>query len=83
MASSRYLAGLQNLFGRAISAGDGSMDCAVMAGEIARFSGEKQRVKQRRGEFALRIEAPDSDVAVGSSRVRIRLPVVGKGLHQF
>jgi hypothetical protein len=47
-----------------------------MSLEVRRFSGEEERPVQRRCEFALNIASTKGNVAVGSARVRIGLPIV-------
>ena len=69
------MAPLNNLTGRPSATRHRPMNRPVLSIEIGRLAREEERVFNRFGEQARRIQAADGDVAVRSARVWVGLPV--------
>src|SRR5947207_1530939 len=70
------LAGRKDFLRCAYSAGKGAVHSAVVTADVGSFSGEEERLVNRRTESLLAAFATDFHVAVCATRERIRIPVV-------
>lgn len=65
-----------------MTARDGRVNRAVIAGAIGGLTRKKQSLAERSGQRCLGSVSPDLAVAVGSLGKRVGLPIVEMGFHQ-